>query len=762
MTDKAQELAHTPVQPEQLQVGPAATAAAGIPAVLSVMRHAVRQTGLWRGTKLLLSINQQAGFDCQSCAWPNPEHRHLAEFCENGAKAALDEGTTRRADRAFFAAHAIDSLAKESDYWLGQQGRLSEPMLREAGATHYTPIAWEQAFALIADELRGLEHPDQATFYTSGRTSNEAAFLYQLLVRRFGTNNLPDCSNMCHESSGVALNEAIGVGKGTVTLEDFERAQLVVLFGQNPGTNHPRMLSALQAAKNRGCKIVDVNPLTEAGTARFKNPQQPFNTLFGGTKLADLHVQVRIGGDHALLLGVGKQLLALERERGGVLDQPFITERTHGFAAHVAALDASEWPAIERESGLARAQIEQLAALLAEHDNIICCWAMGLTQHKRAVATIRELVNVLLMRGSIGRPGAGVCPVRGHSNVQGDRTMGIWERPPAQLLRSLEARFGFTPPAQHGLDVVDSIRAMHDGRVRVLVALGGNFLSATPDTDYTARALANTALTVHVSTKLNRSHLVTGRRALILPCLGRSERDLQAEGEQFVTVEDSMGIVSASRGVSAPASAQLRSEPAIVAGIAEALLPHALDWSALVANYDRIRDHIEAVIPGFSQFNQRVRRGPFTLPNAARDGVFHTRTQRANFSAELLHDAQLGEHELAMMTIRSHDQFNTTVYGLDDRYRGIQGGRRVILMHPEDAAARGLAAGDLVDLSSEHHGVRRLAPSFRVVPYALPRGSCATYFPETNVLVPIDSVAEHSNTPSSKYVPIRVSLAQST
>ncbi|HEX5659391.1 MAG TPA: FdhF/YdeP family oxidoreductase [Polyangiales bacterium] len=746
---KPEDLARTPVQSEALQVGAAATVAAGIPAVISTMRHAARQTGLWRGTKLLLAINQQGGFDCQSCAWPNPEHRHTAEFCENGAKAALDEGTTRRADRAFFAAHSIEALAKQSDYWLGQQGRLSEPMQREGD--HYVPIAWDDAFQLIARELRARD-PDQATFYTSGRTSNEAAFLYQLMVRRFGTNNLPDCSNMCHESSGVALNDAIGVGKGTVTLDDFERAQLIVIFGQNPGTNHPRMLSALQAAKNRGCKIVDVNPLVEAGTSRFKNPQQPFNTLFGGTKLADLHLPVRIGGDHALLKGVGKHLYALERERGSVFDRAFLAHKTHGVEAYLASLEATSWAQIERESGLARAQLLTLATMVAEHDNIIACWAMGLTQHVRAVATIRELVNVLLLRGSIGRPGAGVCPVRGHSNVQGDRTMGIWEKPPDSFLDRLQARFGFAPPRAHGLDVVDSIKAMHEGRVRVLLALGGNFLSATPDTDFTARALANCALTVHVSTKLNRSHLVTGERALILPCLGRSERDLQAGKEQFVTVEDSMGIISASRGVTEPASAQLRSEPAIIAGIAQALFAEPNQE----LDYDQIRDDIEAVVPGFEDFNRRVRRGTFALPNAARDGVFHTTTARANFSAEPVHDAQQADDELAMMTLRSHDQFNTTVYGLDDRYRGIHGGRRVVFMHPEDIAARALQAGALVDLSSEHNGVRRVAPSFRVVPYALPRGQAATYFPETNVLVSIDSVAERSNTPSSKYVRIRV------
>ncbi|HEY6881351.1 MAG TPA: FdhF/YdeP family oxidoreductase [Polyangiales bacterium] len=754
--EPATSVALTPVVPEPLRVSPAPSSAAGIPAVLSTLRHASRQTGLWRGTKLLLSINQAAGFDCQSCAWPNPERRHTVEFCENGAKAALDEGTSRRIDRAFFAAHSIAALGAQTDHWLNQQGRLSEPMVREPNATHYVPICWDDAFALIARSLRELESPDGAAFYTSGRTSNEAAFLYQLMVRRFGTNNLPDCSNMCHESSGVALNAALGVGKGTVTLADFERAELILILGQNPGTNHPRMLSALQAAKHNGCEIIDINPLAEAGTARFKNPQQPFNTLFGGTKLADLHAPVRVGGDLALLKGVGKHLLALEQRDGGVFDRTFLAQHSAGVDAYLATLDATPWPRIERESGLSRALIEQMATSIATRSNIIACWAMGLTQHRRAVATIRELVNVLLLRGSVGRAGAGVCPVRGHSNVQGDRTMGIWERPPAAFLDRLGQRFGFAPPRAPGHDVVDTIRAMHDRRVGVLIALGGNFLSATPDTEFTAAALSRCALTVHVSTKLNRSHLVTGRHALILPCLGRSEPDMQAGRAQFVTVEDSMGIISASRGVTEPASASLRSEPAIIAGIAQALDLRGVDWAELANDYDRVRDHIEAVIPGFEDFNRRIRAGTFSLPNAARERVFHTDTGRANFSAETLHETHLAGDELAMMTIRSHDQFNTTIYGLDDRYRGIQGGRRVVLMNPEDIAARDLQAGDLVDLVSERAGVQRRAPAFRVVPYALPRGSAASYFPETNVLVSIDSVAEGSNTPTSKFVPIRV------
>ena len=754
--------ARTPVVAERLSVKAPATAAAGMPAVLATLRHAFRDTGFWRGAKLLSQINQRDGFDCQSCAWPNPEPRHLAEFCENGAKAALDEATTRRVDASFFSAHSIAELSRQSDFWLGQQGRLTQPMLKQDGASHYEPVSWDDAFQLIAAELHALATPDEAVFYTSGRTSNEAAFLYQLFVRSFGTNNLPDCSNMCHESSGSALVESLGIGKGTVTLEDFDRAELIFILGQNPGTNHPRMLSALQSAKRRGCQIVNVNPLAEAGTTRFKNPQEPFNLLSGGTRLADLFLQVRIGGDMALLKGIMKELLATERERGGAFDQAFIAAQTTGYERLVESLDATQWPDIERESGVARQALREASELVLRAKSMICCWAMGLTQHKHAVGTIQEVVNLLLLRGNIARPGAGVCPVRGHSNVQGDRTMGIWEKPPAAFLDSLERRFGTVMPRRHGLDVVDSIRAMHQGRVSVFFALGGNFLSATPDTDLTAAALARCALTVQVSTKLNRAHLVTGRRALILPCLGRSEKDRGQHGEQFVTVEDSMGIVSASRGKLEPASPDLRSEPAIVAGLAEAVLGCTMNppFRALAGDYDLIRDHIEAVIPGFSGFNQRIRLGPFALPNAAREGVFQTASGKANFIAHRLPTSQLAAGELVMMTIRTHDQFNTTIYGLDDRYRGVYGGRRVILMHADDMAERGLAQGDKVDVTSHFLGTRRFAPAFTALAYNLPRGCTAMYFPEANVLVPVDSVAELSNTPTSKYVRITVALAQ--
>lgn len=715
--------------------------------------------GVIHGTRALLRVNQKDGFDCQSCAWPNPEERHVAEFCENGAKAVAEEATTHRVTAGFFREHAVSDLAKQTDHWLGKQGRLTEPMILNEASDHYEPISWDEAFGTIAEELRALDSPDQALFYTSGRTSNEAAFLYQLFVRQFGTNNLPDCSNMCHESSGTALTETIGVGKGTVTLDDFQKAGAIFIIGQNPGTNHPRMMSALQAAARRGCRIVSVNPLPETGLLRFSNPQEVSGILGAATPLSELFLQVRINGDVALLKGVMKEMLDEEARRPGeVLDHEFIASRTSGFAEFEAALREEAWDTITEESGLSREQIARAAQIAIEADGIIVCWAMGLTQHKNAVATIQEIVNFLLLRGNLGRPGAGACPVRGHSNVQGDRTMGIWERPNEGFLDDLAKEFQFEPPRHHGFDTVESIKAMHDGRANVFFALGGNFLSATPDTDFTAAALRKCSLTVHVSTKLNRAHLITGRRAMILPCLGRSERDVQSGGEQFVTVEDSMGIVSASRGEFPPASDALLSEAAIVARLAAAVLGDAttVDWPGLAADYDSIRDHIEAVIPGFERYNERIRVGPFMLPNSARAGEFKTSDELAHFTVHPIPRHRLDDGEYIMMTVRSHDQFNTTIYGLDDRYRGVRGGRRVIFMNRDDARDAGLDEGQLVDLTSTFDGSIRTAQRFAVVPYDIPRGCTATYFPETNVLVPIGSVAEKSNTPTSKFVVIRI------
>jgi molybdopterin-dependent oxidoreductase alpha subunit len=760
--------AQPPIELAGTRMGAPSSAAAGLAAVRKSLAIGVAEMGVARTAKLLLAVNQKRGFDCQSCAWPNPDgHRHVAEFCENGAKAVADEATLKRITPKFFRQHSVAELAARSDHWLNQQGRLTAPMVLRPGAAHYEPVAWDEAFALAATELKKLPSPDAASFYTSGRTSNEAAFLYQLFVRAFGTNNLPDCSNLCHESSGVALTSTIGIGKGCVTLADFDRADAIFVVGQNPGTNHPRMLTALQSAKRRGCRIVSINPLPEVGTHRFKNPQDlknPFRAgevLFGeGTQLADLWLPVRINGDMAVFQGIMKEMLAEEEKHpGSVFDHTFIREHTDGHDALLAQLHAVSWTDIEASSGLTHAQIRVAAEIAMGAKAIIACWAMGLTQQREAVATIQEIVNFLLLGGHIGRPGAGPCPVRGHSNVQGDRTMGIYEKPSAAFLDSLGAEFGFAPPRAPGLDVVDTIRAMRDGRVKVFFALGGNFLSATPDTEATAAALRNCALTAHVSTKLNRSHLVTGRTALILPCLGRTEVDRQACGDQFVTVEDSMGVISASYGSLAPASPHLRSETAIVAGLAKAVLgPHApADWDALAGNYDLIRDRIERVVPGFAPFNDRVKRGPFYLPNGPRDNqTFNTPTKKARFTVHALPADPLAPGEYAMMTIRTHDQFNTTVYGLDDRYRGIFNGRRVIFLNAEDIAAAGLMQGQLVDLTSHFHGVKRHAPRFMVAPYAIPRGCAATYFPEANVLVPLDSVAEVSNTPTSKFVPITI------
>jgi molybdopterin-dependent oxidoreductase alpha subunit len=760
--------------------------AAGFGGVVAATKHALGGAGVARGTKLLLEVNQKDGFDCQSCAWPSPDgERHVFEFCENGAKAVADEATTKRIGCDFFAAHSVAELAAQSDHWLNAQGRLVEPLVLRPGATQYAPIGWEEAFALIAAELRALPSPDAAAFYTSGRTSNEAAFLWQLFARQFGTNNLPDCSNMCHESSGAALSESIGIGKGTVKLEDFEQADAIFVIGQNPGTNHPRMLTTLEAAKRRGATIVAINPLPEIGTERFKNPQDFLNplkalpTLLGeGTRLADLWLQPRIGGDLALFKGIMKEMLAAEDAAPGtVFDGEFIREHTHGFEALVADLRATGWESVVESSGVPREQIAASAQIAMRSRATICCWAMGLTQQPDSVATIQQIVNFLLLRGNLGRPGAGACPVRGHSNVQGDRTMGIFERMPNWWLDRLDAEFAMKSPRAHGFDTVETIRAMHDGRVKVFIAMGGNFLSATPDTEFTATALRRCALTAQVSTKLNRAHLVTGRTALILPCLGRSERDVQACGEQFVTTEDSMGIINSSRGRLAPASGQLLSEVAIVCGIAQAVFgssagvppapakdagetPALLPWRAFADNYELIRERIARVVPGFEDYNRRIHAGIFYLPNAPRDRrEWRTPTKRANFITAPIPPRATREGEFLMMTIRSHDQFNTTIYGLDDRYRGVFGGRRVVFMHEDDVRALGLMPGQRVDLTNRHGGVERVARAFMVAPYRIPRGCVATYFPEANVLVPIGSTAAKSNTPASKYVVVAIAAA---
>ncbi|MFI5961781.1 FdhF/YdeP family oxidoreductase [Streptomyces asoensis] len=735
--------------------------AAGLPAVGHSLRIAQQQMGVRRTALTLLRVNQKNGFDCPGCAWPEPEHRHTAEFCENGAKAVAEEATLRRVTPEFFAAHPVADLAGRSGYWLGQQGRLTHPMYLPEGAEHYEPVGWERAFDIIAEEAAALASPDEAVFYTSGRTSNEAAFLYQLFARELGTNNLPDCSNMCHESSGSALSETIGIGKGSVLLEDLYRADLIIVAGQNPGTNHPRMLSALEKAKAGGAKIISVNPLPEAGLERFKNPQTP-KGLTAGAALTDLFLQIRIGGDQALFRLLNKLVL----ETGGALDEAFIAEHTHGFEEFAEAARAADWDETLTATGLTREQIEETLRMVLASERTIVCWAMGLTQHKHSVPTIREVVNFLLLRGNIGRPGAGVCPVRGHSNVQGDRTMGIFERPAPAFLDALEREFGFAPPREHGFDVVRAIRALRDGEAKLFFAMGGNFVSASPDTEVTEAAMRRARLTVHVSTKLNRSHVVTGARALILPTLGRTERDVQAgangEGaDQFVTVEDSMGMVHASRGRLAPASPHLLSEPAIVCRLARRVLGEdsKVPWEEFEKDYAAIRDRIARVIPGFEDFNARVARPEgFTLPHAPRDERrFPTATGKANFTAAPVEYPRLPEGRLLLQTLRSHDQYNTTIYGLDDRYRGITNGRRVVLVNVEDARDLGLAEGAYVDLVSEwRDGVERRAPGFRVVLYPTTRGCAAAYYPETNVLVPLDATADTSNTPASKSVVVRL------
>jgi molybdopterin-dependent oxidoreductase alpha subunit len=749
-----------------LQLGLPSTSAAGFRSVVTATRHVWGEAGVVRGTRALLRMNQKGGFDCMSCAWPDPDgDRSFAEFCENGAKALASEATTARVAPDFFRRFSVAELSQRSDYWLGQQGRLTQPMVLRAGGSHYEPISWEDAFRLAADELNALASPDEAVFYTSGRTSNEAAFLYQLFVRQFGTNNLPDCSNMCHESSGSALAPAIGIGKGTVTLRDFELAQVILLIGQNPGTNHPRMLTTLQKAKRAGCFMISVNPLPEAGLLRFKNPQELGGLLGRGTALTDLFLQVRVNGDAALLKGLIKALLEREeRAPGTAFDKAFIEQKTAGFEEFLAALRAARWDELLEQSGVSRERLEEAAGHLARAERIIACWAMGLTQQPNSVAVIQEIVNLLLLRGSIGKPGAGVCPVRGHSNVQGDRTMGIWDRPRPEFLNALAGEFHFDPPRRAGYNTVESIKAMHAGKVGVFFALGGNFLSATPDTEYTAEALRRCRLTAQVSTKLNRAHLVTGRQALILPCLGRSERDVQPGGPQLVSTENSMGVVQSSAGTLEPASEQLRSEPAIVAGLARATLGArgGVDWEALAADYDRIRALIERVVPGFADYNARVRQpGGFYLPNGPREGTFKTATGKANFTVHPLPERRLEPGQFLMMTVRTHDQFNTTIYGLDDRYRGIRNERRVVLLNADDVREAGLAADDVVDLTSHFRGETRVARHFLVVPYDIPRRCAATYFPEANVLVPIDSVAEKSHTPTSKYVVITLAKAPS-
>jgi molybdopterin-dependent oxidoreductase alpha subunit len=748
-----------------LKLGKPKDTAAGVPAVISSAKHVFGEMGIGRGVKALLNLNQKGGVDCPGCAWPDPDDDRsgIAEYCENGAKAIAEEATSKKLTENFFAANSVYDLSLLSDYEIGKKGRVAQPMYLAKDATHYSAISWEKAFEKIALQLNKLDHPNEAVFYTSGRTSNEAAFLYQLFVRAYGTNNLPDCSNMCHESSGQALNETLGIGKGSVKLEDFYHTDVILILGQNPGTNHPRMLSALKKAKENGATIISVNPIVETGLLNFANPQEVKGALGIKSKLTDIYVQVRINGDMAFLKAVMYLMLQAEQSNpGSVFDSVFIKDKTTGYEALVSNIQSQDFELLVAQSGVSKDHVVAVAEILIKKKNMIACWAMGLTQHKNAVATIQDVVNILLLKGSIGKPNAGTCPVRGHSNVQGDRTMGIYEKPSQQFLDNIQRVFNFEPPSAHGYDTVECIHAMQEGKAKVFFAMGGNFLSATPDTNYTAEALRKCQLTIHVSTKLNRSHLIHGQEAIILPCLARTDLDIVNGEQQFVTVENSMGVVHQSKGNLKPISDQLLSEAAIVCHLAKAVLgnKYKIPWDKYLQQNDNIREDIERTIPGFDAYNIRVRQPEgFYLPNGSRINEFKTHTGKANFIPTNVEPIKVEHDEFIMMTIRSHDQFNTTIYGLHDRYRGIYNERRVVLMNNEDIATFGLTHLQVVDLFNDHEGVERVARQFIIIEYNIPKQCVATYFPEANVLVPINSTADRSNTPTSKSVIIKIKAA---
>ncbi len=762
MTTSAVPAAENPEKLTGLKLDEPKTVAAGLTAVSVALSRVMEEAGVVRGNKALLRMNQKDGFDCPSCAWPDPDHHRspVAEYCENGAKALAEEATEKALWSDFFRENSVYDLSLLTDLEIGKMGRLAEPMYLAKGATHYQPISWPDAFHKIAQHLNTLSSPDEAVFYTSGRASNEAAYVYQLFVREYGTNNLPDCSNMCHESSGVALSESLGIGKGSVLLEDFYDTDVILIMGQNPGTNHPRMLTALQKGKRNGAKIIAVNPLHETGLLGFNDPQTVKGVLGMDNKLADLFIQIRMNGDMAFLKALARLLLDEEEKAPGtVFDSDFIADKTQGYEAYIQHLKTQDVAQLAKLSGVSLAKIREAAALIKHKKKIIICWAMGLTQHANSVDTLRELVNVLLLKGSVGIPGGGTCPVRGHSNVQGDRTMGVWEKVVPAWRENIRKVYGFEVPEQNGFDVVHSIHAMHQGKAKVFVALGGNFLSATPDTQYTAQGLRQCALTVQISTKLNRSHLVHGEEALILPTLARSDRDAHEHEEQFISCENSMGVIQASRGVLDPISPELLSEPMIICGMAKATLGarSKVDWDQYMHHYDHIRNDIARVIPGCDNYNHKVRQpGGFYLPNDAREGKFNTPSGKAVFNVAEATTPTIGPDEYLMMTIRSHDQFNTTIYGLEDRYRGVHNERRVVFMNIQDIIEAGFSSGDVVNLYNLHGGVERVARNFVLVAYDIPKRCIATYFPEANVLVPIGSVAEHSNTPVYKSVAVKI------
>ncbi len=738
-----------------LKLNNTASYAAGVPGIKAALQHSFKEMGALEALSTLSKMNQKDGFDCPGCAWPDPEvPSKLGEYCENGAKALAEEATYEKVDAHFFKTHSVEEISTWSDFKIGKSGRLTSPMVLREGSVHYQPISWENAFALIADELKSLNNPDEGVFYTSGRSSNEAAFLYGLFVRAFGTNNMPDCSNMCHESSGVGLSETLGIGKGSVTLEDLHKAEVVMVIGQNPGTNHPRMLSALEACKKNGGKIISINPLAEAGLIRFKDPQS-VSGMLKGTSLTDIHLQVKINQDVALLKLLMKKLAALNAKGEKVFDYEFINTYTNGYESFLSDLDNYTEATLLELCGIASEQINETVALLAKKNKIIICWAMGLTQHKNGVANVKECVNLLLLKGSLGKPGAGTCPVRGHSNVQGDRTVGIMHHVSKELNQSLEKVFGFTPPEEEGLDTVHAIKAMHEGKAKVFIALGGNFASAVADTQYTADALQRCNLTVQISTKLNRSHLITGKKALILPTLGRSEKDIKNGNQRFLTVENSMGKVHRTKGVLPPKSDHLKSEPEIIGGMADAFFKgdHPVDWKNLGSDYNAIREKIAATITGFEAVTEKSQGTGFYLPNNVRELDFSKLPNgKAQFSTCAVADHKMKPNELLLMTIRSHDQFNTTIYGLDDRYRGIHNERRIIFMNQVDMTAQHLKKLEIVDLVSNYDGIERRAEQFLVVPYNIPKGNVAAYFPETNMIIPYNHFADYSNTPISKSV----------
>ncbi|MDB5433192.1 MAG: CbbBc protein [Caulobacter sp.] len=744
--------------------------AGGWGALRAVAGALTDQETVVEGAASLLSANQPDGFDCPGCAWPDPKHTSSFEFCENGAKAVAWEATTKRAGADVIGAHTVSELLTWSDHALEDLGRLTEPLVYDASCDRYRPIGWDDAFARIGAKLAALPDPNMAEFYASGRASNEAAFLFQLMARRFGTNNFPDCSNMCHEPTSVALPDSVGMGKGSVSLEDFDHADAIFCVGHNPGTNHPRMMTTLRDAARRGARIVVFNPMKERALERFASPQDPVEMVtLSATPIAHRYYQVKVGGDVAAMTGLMKAVLALEAARGGVIDRAFIAEHTQGYEALAATIEATGWEEIEAVSGLARAQLEEAAVIYAEAPATILCYGMGITQHRGASSAVQQLMNLLLLRGNIGRPGAGICPLRGHSNVQGNRTVGIAEKPTQAMLDSIEKVFGFTPPQAHGHTVVEAIEAMQAGTARTFVGLGGNFAVAAPDPTATFAAFRKLDLAVHIATKLNRTHLLVGRETYLLPCLGRTELDRQATGRQVVTVEDSMSMVHASRGLNAPASENIRSEPAIVAGIARAALgpDSGIDWMGLVADYDRIRDLIAAVFPdAFADYNERIKTpGGFRLPLPHADRVWKTASGKAQFLLPTgeERDPQRGDKAVMLLTtLRSHDQYNTTIYGMNDRYRGVSGRRDVVFANPHDLAAAGISEGDRIDLTAAFDdNAERAVRGFTVVARELPRGCLAAYYPEANPLVVLADRDQRSGTPAYKSIPVRMTLVAS-